>query len=82
MINELKKVSRHSKLDSFEFLISRKELVCLLLIAEIFCLQSTNTRLMFLFQKRNMRRKFCLEVGIEAVAIRIISLKRPCGLLV
>ena len=66
LINKLKEGSRclkldsHvSKLDSFEFRISRKVFVCLLLSAEIFCLRSTNTCLMFSFQKRKISMELC-----------------------
>ena len=49
-------------------------------ISRIFCLWSTSTRFMFSFQNHRMSRKFVvcsLEVGIEAIAIRIISSRRP-----
>ena len=64
---------------------SRQVLVYSLLSVEIFCLWSTLTRFMFSFQNHRMSRKFVvcsLEVGIEAIAIRIISFRHPCGLLV
>ena len=83
--DKLKKVSRlwklnlHiSKLNLIEFRISTKVLVCLLLSVEIFCLWSTNKSFTFSFQKHKMSREFCLhslEVGIEAIAIRIISFR-------
>ena len=53
-------------------------------ISRIFCLWSTSTRFMFSFQNHRMSSKFVvcsLEVGIEAIAIRIISFRHPCGLL-
>ena len=64
---------------------SRQVLVHSLLSVEMFCLWSTSTRFMFSFQNHRMSRKFVvcsLEVGIEAIAIRIISSRRPWGLLV
>ena len=54
-------------------------------ISQIFFLWSTPTRFTFSFQNHRMSRKFVvcsLEVGIEAIAIRIISFRYPCGLLV
>ena len=65
--------------------ISRQLLVHSLLSVKIFCLWLTSTRFTFSFQNHRMSRKFVvcsLEVGIEAIAIRIISLRCPCGLLV
>ena len=61
---------------------SRQVLVHSLLSVEIFCLWSTSTHFMFSFQNHRTSRKFVvcsLEVGIEAIAIRIISFRRLCG---
>ena len=66
LINKLKEGSRclkldsHvSKLDSFEFRISRKVFVCLLLSVGIFCLRSTNMSYVFIEQKRKMSMELC-----------------------
>ena len=68
-----------------EFRISSKVLVCVLLTAEIFCLQLMNTCFTFSFQKHKMSGNSLVcsaEVGIEVIAFGVISFWHSYRLLV